>query len=65
MTDKQMVKREDAKSLAIAYEAFHSTDYKEDPEGKRMWARILKKAQRATGIELALRSSLDYWINGR
>lgn len=57
--------RNAARILAVAYNAYlEASVVKHDDASCRVWARLLLRAQRDTGIELLSPDSLLYWLTG-
>ena len=48
-----------AKSLAVAYSAYNEAVEKNDANSVWVWAKILRKAQKDTGVELIDNERLD------
>jgi hypothetical protein len=49
-----------AENLAISYKAFTTAVENQNAVASRVWARLLKKAQEETGIELSSLEVLDF-----
>jgi len=47
-----MITKEQARSLAICYNAYHEECEKDNALGMRVWARLLIESQIETGVDL-------------
>jgi len=54
-----LVSAEAAKSLAVAYEAYHDAQRDQDLNAIRVWARLLIAAQNDTGIQFHANGHLE------
>ena len=57
------ITKEQAKSLAVYYQAYEEAYHDKDAFGIRVWGRGLKDIQQETGIILVSDESLEFWIN--
>lgn len=55
------ITKDQAQALAVRYQAFMEALDEERVERIRIWARLLKRSQEATGVELI--SNLDNYTN--
>ena len=58
-----MISKDQARTLAVAYQSFHEARDVDDAVGTRVWAGILNRIQEEIGVHLTPQYQLNHWMN--